>query len=316
MNTSEQLVQSVVIMLTLVLLFAILRRFGLLKKENSSFTSNLVLKITLPALIFSALVTQKFEFHILLASGFVSIAEIVSIILAWIAAKLIKLKNAETGALMLVSAFGMSTMLGYPLIRQTFPGNSNAMEDAVIISEIGVGLLLFILGPIIAMHYGENNVKEKAITASIGKFLTSPIFISIIAGISISFINLPENNIALNTISKLLTLIGNANIFLVAITIGLLIEPHNFKKLGGFLLIAITLKLIIQPLITYSLASFSGMDSLTTQVAIIETAMPSAILVAIYARQYNCKPEIVSTTILVTLILSLISVTAFFNIFY
>jgi predicted permease len=52
------------------------------------------------------------------------------------------------------------------------------------------------------------------------------------------------------------------------------------------------------------------------QVALIETAMPSAVLAAIYAKHYNCKPELVSTTIVVTLVLSLISVTVLFNIFY
>ncbi len=316
MSTTELLSQGVIIMITLILIVVLLRKFRVIEKENSKITSNLVLKVTLPALIFSALVTKKFDYDLLLIAGTVAIAEILSLTLAWFGARLLKLKKGETGALMLVATFGMSTMLGYPLIRQTFPGNALAMDDAVITSEIGVGVLLFIIGPIIAMHYGENNIIGKTIVTSIKKFLLSPIFVAIVAGIGLSFVNIPSNNVVVDTVYHLLTLIGNANLLLVAITIGLLLEPHHLQKMIPFLVVVILIKLIIQPLTTYQIITWIDLNTIAKQVATIETSMPSAILVAIYARQYNCKPELVSTTILVTLIISLISVTALFSILF
>jgi predicted permease len=48
------------------------------------------------------------------------------------------------------------------------------------------------------------------------------------------------------------------------------------------------------------------------QIVFIETAMPSALLGAVFAKHYNCKPELVSMAVMVTLILSVLSVSALF----
>ncbi len=315
-NSVHELARGVIIMLSLMLLASILKKFGLLSKSDSSVTSALVLKITLPAVIFSSLASHRIEADILMVSGIVAFSELICIVIAYLIARLLKFGRPETGALMLVSAFGMSTMLGYPLIREAFPGNITALQDAIVTSEIGVGLFLFISGPVIAMYFGENHVEGKAIRQSLNKFLLSPIFISIIAGIAVSFIGLPDKNEVIITISRLLKLIGNANLLLVAITIGLLLEIRNIKAHLTFLSIAIILKLVAQPLITYFLTESINVQDIARQVAFIETAMPSAILVALFAKKYNCKPELVSTTTLVTLIISLISVTLFFGILF
>ncbi len=316
MNSSTQLSEGIIIILTLILLAALLRKLGILEKTNSTITSNLVLKVTLPAIIFSSLISQKFDSHLITNAFIIAFSEITCLIIAWGISKLIKLNRGETGALMLVSAFGMSTMLGYPIIRQVFPNNPNALEDAVVVSEIGVGLLLFILGPVISMYYGESNVKEKIILQSLKKFILSPIFFAIILGICVSFIPLPNSNPIIITIKRMLTLIGNANLLLVAITIGLVLEAKGNVKIYMIILIAVTIKLILQPIFTYNLSNGFGIDKLANQIVFIESAMPSAILTVIFAKQFNCKPELVSSTILVTLILSMISVTVFFNILY
>lgn len=315
-DSVHELARGVVIMLCLMILAAILRKTGVLSKEDSGLTSKLVLKVTLPALIFSSLANHKIETDILLVSAIVTLSELVCIALAYIIARLLKFTRPETGALMLVSGFGMSTMLGYPLIQEAFPGNLIAMEDAIITSELGVGLLLFIAGPIIAMYFGREQVEGKQILISVKQFITSPIFISILAGIIISFINIPAKNEVVITISKILKLIGNANLLLVATTIGLLIETRSIKSYIIFLIIAVILKLVAQPMITFYFTDMIDIEVIARQVAFIETAMPSAILVAIFAREYDCKPELVSTTTLVTLIISLISVTIFFGVLF
>ncbi len=316
MGDSQQLLEGVIIMLVLIILAIFLQKIGLLAKSNSSLFSSLVLKVTLPALIFSSLAVQQINPNLLIVSAIVAIVEIICIMLVWIITKIINLDRGETGALMLVSAFGMSTMLGYPIIREVFPNNIVAFEDAVVISEFGVGLLIFILGPIIAMHYGKSNVNEKSVFASIKQFFVSPIFFAIISGILFSFIPLPKDSQWVITAKHLFEHIGNANMFLVALTIGLLIEIKKTSRLYSFLTAAIILKLIIQPIFTHFLGSILNIDTMIQQIALLETAMPSAILAAIYAKHYDCKPELVSTTIVVSLVFSLVSVTALFYIFF
>ena len=271
MGNSQQLLEGVIIMLVLIVLAILLRKVGLLEKSNSSLISNLVLKVTLPALIFSSLAVQQFTPDLLFAATIVATVEIICIIIAWIVSKIIKLNRSETGALMLVSAFGMSTMLGYPIISQVFPNNFQAIEDAVITSELGVGLILFILGPIIAMHYGESDVEGKAITISIKRFIISPIFIALILGIAVSFLPVPKDSQVVITLAHLFKHVSNANLFLVALTIGLIIETGKSPNIYAFLVVAIILKLIIQPTFAQLLGSYLEINKLE-QLSIGEVA--------------------------------------------
>lgn len=316
MTQSQQLFESVLIMLVLILFSSFLVHIKILQKSNSLFTSKLVLKITLPALILISLASQKIDIDLLKTSGIIAFAEIACIIIAFSVARLFKFDKPTTGAIMLVSGFGMSTMLGYPIIRDVFPGNIAAMDDAVVTSEFGVGLLLFFLAPIISMYYGGSEISGQKIVSSIKQFLMSPIFISIILGITISFLPINHNSVIYNGIHLTLTHIGSANMFLVALTIGLLIKFDSQKGIILFVIIAVVIKLLLQPTITHYGTQIFNIDTLNSEIVLIESAMPSATVTAIFARQYNCKPELVSTTIFITLVLSLLSVSGMFAMFF
>ena len=68
--------------------------------------------------------------------------------------------RGKIGAFMIASSFGSSALLGYPFIQMVFPNNPEAMTDAILISEIGVGLPLFILCPLVAMWFGKERQKR------------------------------------------------------------------------------------------------------------------------------------------------------------
>lgn len=81
--------------------------------------------------------------------------------MAWTIGKRLKLANAELGIFMIVSAFGSSALLGYVIIGQIFPANIQALSEAVIVSEIGVGIGLFTIGTMVAIYYGGGSSLEK-----------------------------------------------------------------------------------------------------------------------------------------------------------
>jgi predicted permease len=317
MDTTKSLVEGVIIMLALILLAVVLRKTGLLKKEDSGLFSQIVLKVTLPAVIFFSLSMKHFDSDYLIMSGIMALIEIFMIILAWVVATLLRFKPGEKGALMLVSAFGMTAMLGYPIIRQAFPGNMLAMQEAVVTSELGVGLLLFILGPLIAMYYGEDStVDGGTIVKSVKKFFVSPIFIAVIAGIAVSFLPLNHNNEVFATFTRFVKLVGHANVLMVALTIGLLVEFRNMKHLSVFLLLAIVLKLFVKPLLAVWLTEIPHFTEMMREIVLIETALPSAILTVVFAKQYNCRPDLVSAAIMVTLVISVATVSLLFVTFF
>lgn len=316
MSTSESMFEGVIVLITIIVLAIVLKRLGIIKKELSATFSQLVLFITLPAVIFSSLAVQKFETAYLAMSLIMALIEIGLLLIAWIIATLLKFPSGKKGALMLVSAFGMTAFLGYPIIQEVFPGNALAMEEAVVTSEIGVGLLLFILGPLIAMYYGNKNVDKKAVFSSIKKFFTSPIFFAIIAGIGMSYIPFDKDIIGFRILFNLLRIIGDANMLLVAFTIGLIFEFKRMKGAIIFVGIAVALKLFLKPMLSLWFMDGAYFTEIMREVVFIETALPSAILAAIYAKQYDCEPELVSGTIMISLLVSIGSLGFLFMTFF
>lgn len=316
MDVSQSLLEGVIVMFTIIMFAVLLRRLGIIKKDQSQLFSNIIMKFTLPAVIFSSLAVNSFDRDFLIMAGIMAGIEVGVAILAWLIATVLRFKAGEKGALILVSAFGMTALLGYPIIRQVFPGNSMAIEEAVITSEFGVGLLLFVFGPLIAMYYGSKEIDGRAVISSVKKFFVSPIFVSLIAGILVSFIPVGHDNAVFKTIIHIFSLIGNANLLMVAFTIGLVIEMKSIQQYYLFLGTAILLKLLVKPLLAVWFTDMPCFTEMMKQVVFIETALPSAILTVVFAKHYNCRPDLVSMAIMITLILSSVSVSLLFLAFF
>jgi len=316
MDASQSLIQGIIIILAVISLATLLKNFKVFKKDDSLLLSKLVLKVTLPALIFHSLAIQEFHSEFLTMAAIMAIIEIGIIMLAWLIGTLLKFRPAEKGALILVSAFGMTSFLGYPVIAQVFPDNAMAMEEAVVTSEFGVGLLLFIFGPLIAMYYGSSKVEGKVLIGSVRNFFVSPIFISLVAGAGFSFIPIDEGNDIYMAFLRFFKLIGDANMLLVTFTLGLLMEFKRINNAIVFVSIAVLLKLLVKPLFSVWLTELPQFTDMMREIVFIETALPSAILGVVFAKQYNCRPELVSIAIVVTLLLSVVTVPLLFVLFF
>jgi malate permease and related proteins len=312
MDTTSSLAEGVITIFSVILLAILLKKVKVLNKEHSMLFSKIVVKVTLPALIFSSLIGQSFDNSFLKMALYMVLVEIGIGILAWAIARSIRLSRDETGALILVSAFGMSTMLGYPLISQTFPGDLQAMQEAVVTSEFGVGFLLFIMGPIIAMYFGGSGVDNNIILRSAGRFIISPVFLSLVLGVAFSFISIPQTNTAYLIGIRVLNVIAQANTLTVALAVGLMIEMKVTSRHLLFFSLAVLLKLLIKPAMTFLIIEHTQFTEMMKEIIIIETAMPSAILGAVFAKQYNCNPQLVSTTVAVTLVACVFTVPVLF----
>ena len=145
-------VLSLTILIAVIYLFKVKNFF---REDDGRLFSKLLIEIVLPVVIFLQLVTNKIESEQLIMILIMFVSGIAAIIISYLTAKLIKLDRHRTGAFILTSSFGSSALLGYPLIQMTFPNNPEAMTDAVLISELGVGLPIFTIAPLIAMWFSS-----------------------------------------------------------------------------------------------------------------------------------------------------------------
>jgi predicted permease len=137
----------------------------------------------------------------------------------------------------------------------------------------------------------------------------------LIAGILFSTIP-SETKSSLQAFFHFFQLIGQANLLMVTFTIGLILEFKKLPHIYLFLGIAIFLKLVLKPLLAIYFTQSSDFTDMMREIVMIETALPSAILTAVFAKQYDCRPDLVSMAIMLSLIFSLISVPFMFYVFF
>jgi len=115
MNVYLHTLTSIFVLALVILLVVLLRKRGVLKQENGILFSKLVTQVTLPALIFEALARSTVEWQYLLLFLFMFGSEMILLLVAWGAGKVLGLKRSQMGSFLLVSAFGSSSLLGYAL---------------------------------------------------------------------------------------------------------------------------------------------------------------------------------------------------------
>lgn len=303
----QKAIESVSILIVLIFLGMFLRKAGLFKDQDSGLFVSIITKITLPALIIHSLSTTEFSFDKLLIALVMIISIVLCALIVWGLGSLFKLSRARQGGIILASSFPSSAFLGYALVEEMFAGNEEAIADAAIASELGVGLMLFTFGVFIAIHFGNQPHSKGLLKKEMLKFLYSPIFISILLGIGFSFISLPKHNVMVEGFYKTLQIVSNANTFLVALTVGVMLHFKHLKNILGLLLIVILLKLFLQPVFSYLQALWFQMDELSHRILVLESAMPTAAMTAVFARKYGDDAELTSIVVFASFLTSCIS---------
>lgn len=299
---------SLFILVALVLLTLLLRNRSILTTQHQSLFSRLVTDFSLPALIFINLARRSFEVEKLLPALIMFITILIACSLGFAAGKILKMDRKSLGAFVLVSGWGSSSTLGYALITQVFPNNCEAMQDALVISELGAGVPLFLLAIPVAMYFGQEHADTKSVLASIREFFLSPIFIALVLGIACSFLNLPWNDTALRTLDTLLDIIASTLEVFAAFAIGLMLQKIPVRQLLPPIAALFCINLIAEPLIALAGAHLFGLPQIEEQVLVIEASMPAGAVAAVIAARYGCNGGLASALTITMYVLSLATI--------
>jgi hypothetical protein len=306
-----QVFETVFAFVIVVLLCLLLRKLSIIKTEDVKIFTKLLTQVVLPAVIFLQLSATPIGSGQFLLVFAVFVAGILSMLLAWLAGRLLRLSRPQTGALMLTSSFGSSALLGYPFIAYSFPNNPEAIADAVLLSELGVGLPLFLLGPAIAIYFG-NQADSFDIRKTLITYLRSPIFISVALGVAVSFIPFDRGNIFIAPFFEALKMINGALSVLACLILSLQLRFIPLKGIIPMFIISALIQMWFQPYIAHAQASLYNLTLLQTQVLVLVSSMPSAVLGPVFASQHDCAPETASALVMAHIVLSIAMIPAVF----
>jgi hypothetical protein len=298
-------IQAIIVMVGLIGIGLLLKQNGIIGDQHRPLFGRLVTDFALPAMIFSGLVAQSPRMEILLAVAVMIFAIVCHLVLSYIIGRILHLERRQLGAFMLVAAFGSSATLGYALITQIFPNNSGAVTDAVMISELGVGIPLFFIGVMVAMYFGGK--EGVPLWSGIRPYLTSPIFIALISGIAASFFLSGVKNPAWDIILAILDMISLSLVIFVALGIALMLRWIPLRTIGILACATIILTLIMQPLIALFLSDMIHLSPIEIDILVLETAMPSGMVAAVLSDRYGCDGELASVLVIATYLFSLVT---------
>jgi len=213
-------------------------------------------------------------------------------LLGWLAGRFLELTAGQLGSFILVASFGSSSTLGYALISQVFPNDPTTLAEAVMMSELGVGTLLFTVGVAVAIYFGQG--EGYSLTAGMRTFLTTPIFICLMLGLSFALLQPPLKSPVFDIPFRILDVLGGSLTIFVALTIALMLKPIPIKKLSCLIIAAAAIKLLAKPLIAFAMAETEALPMTLTEILLIETAMPSGTVAAVLADRYGCDGAIAS----------------------
>lgn len=302
------LLRSVSIFFLLVILIRILKHRGIFDSSHLPVFGKLITELILPITIFSTLAVSKIDFSLLYAAGIFVASSLGVCGIAYLICRFLHFSDAITGSIVILSGFGSTSTVAYPLIIQTYGANNEAMVNALIVGEFGSCIPFFTIGVIIIAYFGSKaSGKEINILSILKAFLKTPIFFSLAAGLIISQIPPLSALMASGFFTDFFAYFNNGFELLVAITIGLMLKPVSIRKILLYLAIVLPLSLIITPLLVYGGATLIQVPTITREVLLIEAAVPSGAVAAVVADRYGCDGSLASMIVVISFLISLIT---------
>lgn len=281
----------VLICLLLGLLFQRVKQFP---DNSAAVLNNYVIYVALPALVLYEIPKLQLDHR---AAVLILIAWLVMLFSAGmtlIFSRLLKWSKPVTGGLLLVVTLGNTGFVGFPLIEAHL--GRDAMPYAILYDQFGTFFALNTLGIAIASIYSGNQVSFASVSLRILKF---PPFIALCCAFLLRLIDFPDS------LSDIFYRLSLTLVPVVMIAVGLQWKLNLHRENLSPLLIALVLILLIEPAFAWMLTLAFDLDGLIAQSIILEAAMPAMISAGVLATAYNLAPQLSSSIVGYSLMLSL-----------
>ncbi len=276
-----------------------IKKARILKSGDAEILNTVVLYLTLPAFIFEAIYGYHGDLSLEIAKvpifGFATM--LVVMLLAWLIGRALRLDRRIIGGLIIVSAFGNTGFLGYPVVQAAFH-HKGALVTAVMYDELAMAFPLYTLGILLATTFSGEKISAEYML----KVFKLPSMWAIPLALILRPYVLPE------PIMRTIGYLSDGTIPLVMISLGLSLSASSLKGYAVPVLVACALKLGVLPLLTYHAMNLVGVQGTMHQVTVLESAMPGAMMSAVIAGRFGDCGKFANSAIFTATLLSLITI--------
>ena len=299
-----EIINSLAMIFIMIIPGIVLSKKGIINEEHSKGISSIVVNLTWPCLVISAM-QIPYSKQTLLDCGYIFIIMFVAFALAFVLSylivKFVKFEIEKSYLFTFMLIFGNTGFIGIPVINALY--GKNAVFYASIVEMVN-NIFLFTIGIILIQL--SAGVRAKV---NLKGMLTPGMF-----GVIIGFVLFLFNFELPGFLGDSINIIGAATTPLSMIVIGVQLGHINIKELFGekSLYLLSFFKLLIIPAAVLLMLRFGFKDvSLLAKVIILEFAMPVAACTTIFSQQYNGDVAFSTKGVMLTTILSIITIPIF-----
>lgn len=250
-----------------------------------------------PCLIFNLLTsTQLSGEDVSRMAGFTILSVLTLGALTGLIGWMLRLERRILVAVLLTTMFGNAGNYGLSLNLFAFGETALAHASLFFVTS---AILVYTVGVVIA-SLGTTSMRN----AVLGLFKVPVVYAVVIA----LLFNRLEWQLPL-PLDRTVTLMANAAIPVLLVLMG--IQLHNSKWSDHTLALGLTnfMRLIASPLLALGVSLLFRLEGPAFQAGVLESAMPTAVMITILATEYNVEPSFVTTVVFTSTLLSPLTIT-------
>lgn len=271
----------------------LLRALGRAGQADAAVLHRLVIDVTTPALIVTVLRRSGIG-HGAWGAVAASTVALFACALAGVAvARALGLPRAAQGAAGLVGSFSNTGFLGVPVVLALYGDAGGAAGTAILVDSIVTAFLLWTFGVALAARMGGGSGGGGRGLLAV---LLHPNVLSIAVGLTLHAVPIPLPV----WLEHALGALGSATPTLVFLALGLSLDLASLRGRVRPLAAVAAVKLLLSPAVALGAAVALGLKRPTSEVAVLQSAMPTSMVSVIVAARYGCDGQFAAATAVVT----------------
>jgi len=281
----------------------VLRRVLTWGAPQADVLNALIVDVTMPALLFVTLARDGVRWGAAAVLPASTLALVTCIGLGLVVARALRVDRASQGSASLVAGFANTGFLGIPLLLAVYPKDPAASSSALLVDVGNTTLLLWTLGIAVAERLGRGAPFD---AKGALKIFVKPMIVAVVVGAIVHELHVPVPNFVLTALEAL----GHTTSPLVFLSLGLALDLRAVRGRAPIVVALAVIKLGVAPLVALVVVRALGTDSPMADIAVLQSAMPSALATVIVAARAGCDRALAAATVALSTVLALLTLPA------
>lgn len=296
MGLLMDIISTFLTIFVILLIGFIAKRSDFISESEGVTINKVVVNLAMPCLVFNSLYSENMSLLPVLGKfpivGFIT--AFICFIISYYILTLMDLPDKQKWAIISVVIMGNTGFVGFPVISGVF--GSSGLLRAIFFNITDV-LMMVVVYLMFVIKFGGSYGK------AIERIIRFPVLWALIIGVVFSFYNVSIGPVLSNVIKYL----ADMTIPLIILSLGLSMKFDNIRDKIGLTLTGTVLKLFLYPFISFFIIKLLGLTGFNSTIALVESAMPSAMLAISYVMEFKLDTELTSSIIVLDTLISLVT---------